>query len=114
MPNTIELVTNSLNEISRSLTEDFIPLMRNLSAASDDFPILSENFNETLIQLKETLEKINISTDNLPEIAAKLNEVIADLGIIARDFKEIAAAFKQNPSQVIFGDAPEQLGIDRK
>ncbi len=107
VPNAIELVTNSLNEISRSLTEDFIPLLRNLSRASSDFPGLSENLNETL-------QKVNISADNLPYISAKMSETLDNLHVISRDLREITTTLKQSPSQAIFGGPPPNLGIDKK
>jgi len=132
VPNTMQLVTDSLDDIARSLTNDFFPMLKRLNAASEDFPMVIKKLNATLNHLKTTFERVSVASDNFPNMAAKLDEtlfyinevfkgeqqniedILNNTRKITEDVKEITATLKKNPSQMVFGEAPPRRAIKRQ
>lgn len=127
VPNTIQLVTESINDISKSLTSDFIPLIENLNTASANLPQLTEKLNETLASLAQSFDTVSTVAKEIPSLSEKLNEtlfhinqvftteaydvedIIANIRQITDDLKAITEELKYNPSRVLFGAAPRKV-----
>ena len=76
VPNTMQLVADSIDDIAKALTDDFIPLIKNLYKVSQDFPKLSKTVDEILIQLQETLSNINQASTTVPELSLQLQNAL--------------------------------------
>jgi len=129
VPNTIQLVTDSIRDISKSLTSDFIPLVENLNSASETLPQLTATLNETLASLKESMQKVSLAAENVPGLAEKLDEmlfhvnqvftnegyevqeILDNVRRITNDLKSLTEDLKQNPSQVLFGKPPKRIAV---
>jgi ABC-type transporter Mla subunit MlaD len=127
MRNTIQVITESLNDISKAFQSDFIPLIENLNQASLELPEVTQNLKETLASLRDTFEKVSASADQFPQLASKLDEtlfhvneifkneaydvqeIIQNIRALTADLKVTAENLKQYPAQVIFGDAPQKV-----
>lgn len=125
--NTIQVITESLNDIAQSMQSDFIPLLENLNEVSNDLPALTAALNETLRSLRDTFDKISAVADDVPGLAEKLDEtlfhinqvfeneaydmqeIIDNIRDLTSDLKVTAENLKHYPAQVFFGDAPKQI-----
>jgi len=131
MSNTIQLVSQSLNDIARTLSDDFVPLMQNVREASMDLPSLSKNLDATLIALQKGLKEFGTISKGLPELEQTLTETLARVNhllareavsiettlentrIITEDLKEIMAALKRHPSRFLFEKAPARKEVSQ-
>ena len=129
VPNTFELITESINDISDALTADFIPLIENLNRASNDLPELTTTLTETFDSLKLTLDELRRTAKNIPEVTRKIDRtlyhlnqifeneaydvqvIIDDLQQITDDLRVITSDLRDNPSHFLFGSAPEKSEV---
>jgi paraquat-inducible protein B len=129
VPNTIQVVEDAIQNITYSLRDDFIPLIRNLNSASEQFPEFSKELNATLISLQNSLKMVEQSSKDFPQLTEQLNETfyhinevfrnerydieetMNNLRLITEDLKEITKVMKNYPSYMIFSDNPPKTGV---
>jgi paraquat-inducible protein B len=125
--NTIQVITESLNDIAQSMQSDFIPLLENLNTASREIPEMTTVLKETLQSLGDTFEKVSTMADDFPGLAKKLDETLFHLNQVFKndvydveeiihnvreltsDLKITAENLKHYPSHVFFGEAPPRI-----
>ncbi|MBN1494056.1 MAG: hypothetical protein JW938_07905, partial [Candidatus Omnitrophica bacterium] len=130
VPNTFEVVSDAIQSLTYSLTEDFMPLIKNLNATSEQFPQFTEKLNAVLVSVQKTLVKVEESSGDFPELTAQLNETlfhinqvfrnerydleeaISNLRIITDNLKGITQMMQEYPSYVVLGNPPQKTGAE--
>jgi paraquat-inducible protein B len=85
VPGTLEQVTKALAEIPEILDQEVYPILRNVNEASKTFPAMTE----------------------------KIDEILTNTRLITSDIRDVALELKENPSRVIFGNAPPKKGVKK-
>ena len=83
VPGTLEQVTKALSEIPEVLNQDVYPMLKNVNESAKTFPAIIE----------------------------KIDEILLNTRLISGDIRDVSMELKENPSRVIFGDAPPKKGV---
>jgi len=130
VPNTLNVISDALQNLTYSLTDDFIPFIKNLNATSEQFPGFTKDLNETLLSLQNSLKQVETSSVNFPQLTEQLNETlfhvnqvfrnqrydmeeaINNMRIITEDLKGVTHMMKEYPSYVVLGNPPKKTGVE--
>ena len=83
VPGTLEQVTKALSEIPEVLNQDVYPMLKNVNESAKTFPAIIE----------------------------KIDEILLNTRLISGDIRDVSMELKENPSRVLFGDAPPKKGV---
>ncbi len=117
VPNEFEMFIRGLMTFSKSMNEDIKPILENLREASKSFPETTKNINKGLGSVSELSTNLNSAVINANKIMGEnqqnLKETMNNIKFITNDLRDVSQELKNNPSRVIFGEAPPKQGVER-